>query len=139
MSLQELPELIAWLAVILPLLAGVLGGWTLLYSPQRKLPEASRALGCSLMVGLAAGGVTSLFLWSFRGLSSEAQPPGPLDAIVPALGVTALVVLAAVGGYAFLARRGVGSAALIGVVLGPVILIALPVVAATVVGRAIGL
>ena len=139
MSLQELPELIAWLAVVLPLFAGILGGWTLLYSPQRKFPDASRALGCSLMVGLAAGGVTSLFLWSFRGLSSDPAAAGPLEAIVPALGVSALVVLAAVGGYAFLARRGDGSAALIGVVLGPVILIGLPVVVATTVSRAIGL
>jgi len=139
MSLRELPELIAWLAVILPLLAGILGGWTLLYSPQRKLPDVSRALGCALMVGLAAGGVTSLFLWSFRGLASDTEPAGPLEAIVPALGVTALVVLAAVGGYAFLARRGSGPAALIGIVLGPVMLIALPVVVAAIASRAIGL
>jgi hypothetical protein len=48
------------------------------------------------------------------------------------------VGLAAIGGYAFLARRIEGPAAFAGVILGPLILIVVPVGIGSTIGRAAG-
>jgi hypothetical protein len=53
--------------------------------------------------------------------------------------IAALFAMASIGGYAFLARRSADPIVLAGVLVGPALLVVLPILVASWLGRAAGL
>lgn len=123
---RELANAILWLAVVLPILAGIYGLWSLLRPPISERADRTWAIGCAAALALLAGGAIGAFSYLLvRGFTGRDPVIG--EVLRGAVPVGGLVALAAIGGYAFLARRTADSTALAGVVLGPTVLILLPV------------
>lgn len=121
------------LAVILPALAGAFGLWSLGRAPIRDRADRGRAMRGSATMAIAVGVGSGLLAF----LLDRAFTSTPMDLVavaLPAAGIGALFGLAAIGGYALMARRGVETA-VAGVVLGPAFLVLLPVFLASAANR----
>ncbi len=135
--LRDLVSAMAWLCVILPIAAGLYGLWSLVHPPVRLRGDRLRAVGCSGIMGIVVGATIGSFGYLLaRGMTTP--PPTLFDALVLAVPIAGLFALAGLGGYAFLARRTDDAGALVGVVLGPAILIGVPLMLASTLGRASG-
>jgi hypothetical protein len=129
---------IAWLAVALPILAGLYGIWSLFRPPVRMRNDRLRGIGCSV----AVAAVTSVIFGYFGHLLGRGMIVGYanslLDDVLLVAPIGALFGLAAIGGYAFVARRVEGPASFLGLILGPVALVLAPVGVASTITRAAG-
>ena len=134
--MRDLVSAIAWLAVILPIVAGLYGIWSFAHPPVRQRTDRVRAIGCSAAVALVATAGMGLFLY-LLGRAFLSTAPSFLEALSSAAPIGALFAMASIGGYAFLARRSTDPLALAGVLVGPALLILLPAVVATTIARAL--
>jgi hypothetical protein len=108
------------LAVVLPIVGGLVGLRILEGHPDRRRAIVA-ARGLALVVGIGGTLVIGQLAGMFGGGANYAIGLGW------AVPIGILVFLSALGGYAALARPRVGAAALVGVLLGPIVLIGGPV------------
>jgi hypothetical protein len=109
-----------WLAVILPVVGGALAVIALRTDRMRGRPDADSAIRAAIGLGLLPAALIVLVVAGFGG--------GYGLGLAYGLGIGLVITMAAIAGYAALARPAVGRAALLGCVLGPLVLIGGPIV-----------
>ena len=109
-----------WLAVILPVVGGALAVVALRTDRMRGRRDVGSAIRLAIALGLLPAALTTMLVAGFGG--------GYALGLTWGLGIGFLVALGALAGYAALARRAVGRAALVGCLLGPLVLIGGPLV-----------
>jgi len=136
--MREVSIAIASLAVILPVLAGLFGIWSLFRPPVRDRTDRIGGIGCSATVAVATSAVIGFFGHQLGAGMIVGYTKSLLDDLLLFAPIGGLFGLAALGGYAFFARRIDGATAFAGVIIGPLVLIIVPLGIASTVGRAAG-
>jgi hypothetical protein len=109
-----------WFAVILPVVGGALAVVALRTDRMRGRRDVGSAIRLAIALGLLPAALTTMLVAGFGG--------GYGLGLAWGLGIGFLVALGALAGYAALAWRAVGRAALLGCLLGPLVLIGGPIV-----------
>lgn len=108
----------SWLAVILPVVGGALAVLALRTDRMRGRRDVGSAVRLATALGLLPAALATMMVAGFGG--------GYGLGLAWGLGIGVVVALGAIAGYAALARRAVGRAALLGCLLGPLVLIGGP-------------
>src|SRR6185295_4341822 len=104
-SMREVSIAIASLAVILPVLAGLFGIWSLFRPPVRDRTDRIGGIGCSAAVAVATAGIIGYFGHQLGAGMIVGYTKSLLDDLLLFAPIGGLFGLAALGGYAFFARR----------------------------------
>jgi hypothetical protein len=125
MSLQLLSQVATFLLVVPPLLGAAAAIWAI--RAIRRPPRADRRdRRTAIVLAFILGSLPLVAIPAFFGLLGQAwggsAGPGIVVGLPIGAGVALAVVLTGVTGYAALARPGRGSSALVGVLLGPLVL-----------------
>ncbi|MEO8468720.1 MAG: hypothetical protein ABI573_03520 [Chloroflexota bacterium] len=119
-------ELLTTVTPFVPALVAFVGGlyalWAMRREPIRSRTDLRSGIGLTVLVALGLGAFAGLTIYSLSGFDSGPRP----EALGPAAAYGAIVAgltgLSGLAGYVLLARRASGIA-LLGSVLGPVLLI----------------
>jgi hypothetical protein len=124
------PDLLSSAAGALPLLPPgitiLLGGWgiwRLRQEPMRARSDRKTAVAAAALGALVVGALTITFIATFSTFGGPVSTEAYLRALPFGLAAAALASLAAIGGYALLARPSRGGIALAGALLGPALFI----------------
>ena len=135
--MREIGIAIAVLAVILSVLAGLFGIWSLFRPPVRGRTDRLGGLGCSVAVAVVVSAFTGYVGHQLGVGMIYHYANSLLDDVLLAAPIGGVFGLAALGGYAFFARRIDGATAFAGIILGPLLLVIVPIgVAGTIAGAA---
>lgn len=125
MALEDLARLVGLLPWAPTVVFVVGGAWAIVLmnrNPRNERPDRRAALALGGALALLAGGVVLFFAAALWDAMSGSVSRGISAGLPIAIGLAAVVLLAGLSGYVLLARPNIGEAALIGVVVGPLLL-----------------
>ena len=123
-DVAPITAVLPWFSIVLPVLAGLCGAHVLRRPPRSGRPDLIAAVSTGVVIALVAGGIATLLIGGLSGMFGGSPNYGL--GLMWGAALAALTFLSSLGGYAFLARPGVGARALTGVILGPLVLIGGP-------------
>lgn len=125
LTLEDLARLVGLLPWVPTVVFVVGGAWAILLltrPPRNTRPDRRSAVGCVVALSLLLGGAVLAFAAALGNAWGGNAGAGIPTGLPIAIGIGAMVFLAGLTGYALLARPSVGDVAIIGVVVGPLLL-----------------